>query len=100
MLPGDTSVSDNASGGLVRSGLPARLGAVLVVLTMAAACSSGNGGDGDSAEQGGGPAAAAGEPPRGGLLNYVPDVEPTCWDLQQQSTIASQTLLRNVLDSL
>lgn len=39
-------------------------------------------------------------PTTGGTLIYATDVEPTCWDLQQQSTIASQTLLRNVLDSL
>ncbi len=76
--------------------MPARLGAVLAVLTMAAACSGGDsGGTGQSATP-----DAAGEPAQGGVLNYVTDVEPTCWDLQQQSTIASQTLLRNVLDSL
>lgn len=42
----------------------------------------------------------SGEAVTGGTLTYATDVEPACWDLQQQSTIASQTLLRNVLDSL
>lgn len=83
----------------MRSAKPVRLGAVLVALAVltATACS---GDDGGSAGQSAAPDAAAGEPAPGGVLNYVTDVEPTCWDLQQQSTIASQTLLRNVLDSL
>jgi peptide/nickel transport system substrate-binding protein len=84
----------------VRSGVRARLAAVVVAVTLAAACSS-DGGDGDSAAPGPDASEApAGDPTPGGVLNYVTDVEPTCWDLQQQSTIASQTLLRNVLDSL
>lgn len=70
-----------------------RAAAALVAATLfATACSSGQGSPA--------PGTTPGQPQTGGTLIYATDVEPTCWDLVQQSTIGAQTLLRNVLDSL